>query len=202
LRAYGRGPESDPLKRFFFCPSLEVMMRRNLCSLMAGGLLVFVLQPALAVAADPQPAAIAAKMAGVTDELNRNDTGKPVQTEQKAIVDDLDTLIASLEKMYDNNNGNLKSNRPRRGMDDSRISRGTGGVGTLVEPNDEGKDWGKLSARERDRIIQSMSEGFPPEYRTVLERYYRRLADEKGAPVAGAAAEKKEGAASKDTAGK
>ncbi len=24
-----------------------------------------------------------------------------------------------------------------------------------------------------------MSEGFPPEYRTVLERYYRRLAEEK-----------------------
>jgi hypothetical protein len=26
-----------------------------------------------------------------------------------------------------------------------------------------------------------MSEGFPPEYRQVLERYYRRLADEKAA---------------------
>jgi hypothetical protein len=27
-----------------------------------------------------------------------------------------------------------------------------------------------------------MSEGFPPEYRQVLERYYRRLAEEKTAP--------------------
>jgi hypothetical protein len=26
-----------------------------------------------------------------------------------------------------------------------------------------------------------MSEGFPPEYRTVLERYYRRLAEEQSA---------------------
>ena len=48
--------------------------------------------------AEPPAAAIAAKMAGVTDELNRNETGKPVQTEQKAIVRDLDELIASLEK--------------------------------------------------------------------------------------------------------
>ena len=30
-----------------------------------------------------------------------------------------------------------------------------------------------------------MTEGFPPEYRTVLERYYRRLAEEKSAKAAG-----------------
>ena len=30
-----------------------------------------------------------------------------------------------------------------------------------------------------------MSEGFPPEYRLVLERYYRRLAEEKAAPSSG-----------------
>jgi hypothetical protein len=166
--------------------------------LIGGGLLSVVVQPAIALAGDPSASGIAAKMAGVTDELNRNDTGKPVQTEQKVIVQNLDTLIASLEKQCENCKGNLKNNRPRRGMDDSRISRGTGGVGTLVEPTDNGKDWGKLSGRERDRIIQSMSEGFPPEYRTVLERYYRRLAEEKGAPAAGAVAEKKEAEAPKD----
>ncbi len=166
-------------------------MTRNLWMVMAGGLLML-LQPAFAFGGDPTAAAIAGKMAGVTDELNRNDTGKPVQTEQKAIVSDLDALIAKLEKQCEDCKGNLKNNRPRRGMDDSRISRGTGGVGSLVDPNETGKDWGKLSGRERDRIIQSMSEGFPPEYRTVLERYYRRLADEKGAPTAGATADKKE----------
>ena len=66
-------------------------------------------------------------------------------------------------------------------MADSMISRGTGGIGSLVNPGESDKDWAKLSGRERDRILQSMSEGFPPEYRTVLERYYRRLAEEKTA---------------------
>ena len=66
-------------------------------------------------------------------------------------------------------------------MADSMISRGTGGVGALVDPRESQKDWAKLSNRERDRILQSMSEGFPPEYRQVLERYYRRLAEEKTA---------------------
>jgi len=164
-------------------------MRRNLRILFAGGFLTALVQPAFG--SDPPAAAIATKMAGVTDELNRKVTGKPVQTEQKAIVHDLDELIASLEKQCDKCKGGLKSNRPRRGMDDSRISRGTGGIGTLVNPAESAKDWAKLSDRERDRILQSMSEGFPPEYRTVLERYYRRLADEKGAPAAGSAADAK-----------
>jgi len=82
-------------------------------------------------------------------------------------------------------------------MDDSRIGRGTGGIGDLVNPGDSAKDWAKLSDRERDRILQSMSEGFPPEYRLVLERYYRRLADEKRGPAAGAPAEAKESEAPK-----
>ena len=64
-------------------------------------------------------------------------------------------------------------------MADSMISRGSGGSGPLGKPGESQKDWAKLSSRERDRILQSMSEGFPPEYRTVLERYYRRLAEEK-----------------------
>jgi hypothetical protein len=149
----------------------------------AAALSWFLFQPAFG--AEP-PVAIATKMAGVTDELNRNETGKPVQTEQKVIVRDLDELIASLEKNLASGRGN-KGLNPTRGMADSMISNGPGGIGTLMDAADTGQDWGKLSARERDRILQSMSEGFPPEYRTVLERYYRRLADEKGNPASGTA---------------
>jgi hypothetical protein len=154
-------------------------MRRHLCILGSAVLLAGLAR--IAGAADPPADEIAGKMADVADELNRKQTGEPVQTEQKTIVRDLDALIARLEKQLENGRGGLKRNRPRAGMRDSMISAGTGGVGTLGNPNDLGKDWDKLSPRERDRILQSMSEGFPPEYRTVLERYYRRLADEKSA---------------------
>ncbi len=152
-------------------------MKRELRMLSAIALTSFLVQPTFG--GDPVPAAIAEKMAGVTDRLDRNETGKPVQTEQKAIVRDLDQLIASLEKKCENCRGGIKRNDPNVGMRDSTISRGTGGIGTLLNPAETGKDWNQLSSRERDRIVQSMSEGFPPEYRTVLERYYRRLADEK-----------------------
>lgn len=143
------------------------------------------LRPAPAQEPAPSAVGIADKMAGVADELHQTRTGEPVQGEQKAIVRDLDALIASLEQECQACRNGLKRNNPRRGMEDSMISGGTGGVGTLGNPDEAGKDWSKLSDRERDRILQSMSEGFPPEYRTVLERYYRRLAEEKPAPAPG-----------------
>jgi hypothetical protein len=129
----------------------------------------------------PLPSQIAGRMGGVAGELQKTETGEPVQHEQKRIVRDLDALIAELEKQCQACRGGIKRNNPSQGMRDSTISAGTGGVGTLQNPGETGKDWAKLSDRERDRILQSMSEGFPPEYRTVLERYYRRLAEEKGA---------------------
>jgi hypothetical protein len=141
--------------------------------------------PAIAQEAGPRADEIAGKMGGVVDELGRKKTGEPVQAVQKTIVRDLDALIAELEKQAQAARNGIKRNDPRDGMRDSTISAGTGGIGTLVNPDDGGKDWGKLSDRERDRILQSMTEGFPPEYRTVLERYYRRLAEEKSAKSPG-----------------
>ncbi|HEY2155872.1 MAG TPA: hypothetical protein VGH33_09595, partial [Isosphaeraceae bacterium] len=107
---------------------------------------------------------IANKMSGVVDELGKKVTDAPVQGKQKVIVRDLDALIASLEKQYEQNRNGVKRNRPMRGMDESEIRRGTGEIGDLTNPGDGSKDWGKLSERERDRILQSMTEGFPPEY--------------------------------------
>ncbi|WP_165226271.1 hypothetical protein [Aquisphaera insulae] len=154
-------------------------------------LLTGLLGASLATAEDVKPDEIASKMGGVVDSLGKKQTGDPVQGEQKAIVRDLDELIAQLEKQCQACKNGLKRNRPMNGMKDSTISRGTGGIGDLTDPNDGGKGWGKLSDRERDRILQSMSEGFPPEYRTVLERYYRRLAEEKSAKTAGEGAKSK-----------
>jgi hypothetical protein len=124
---------------------------------------------------------ISTKMTGVAGELEKLKTGEPVQKEEKSIVSDLDALIAALEKECQACKDGIKKNNPNQGLPDSVIKGGTGGIGDLAEPAKGNKDWTKLSDRERDRILQSMTEGFPPEYRVVLERYYRRLADEKTA---------------------
>src|SRR3954451_20269427 len=112
-------------------------MRRDLCLLCAVALTSCLTRSAPAAdppAEPPAAAAIAEKMAGVTDELNKAVTGKPVQTAQTAIVDDLDRLIASLEKQAQNARNGMKRNNPRQGMADSMISSGTGGIGTLLNP--------------------------------------------------------------------
>ena len=118
-------------------------------------------------------------MTHVAGDLAKTVTGQPVQTEQKEIVKDLDDLIAALEKQCANCKGNMVRNDPTRPAKESTLRQGTGGVGIMGNPKQGEKDWAKISPRERDRILQSMSEGFPPEYRLVLERYYRRLAEEK-----------------------
>jgi hypothetical protein len=168
---------------------LQVRRLFGTAALFSGLLLV---SPAMAQ--EPKADDIANKMSEVVDSLGRKQTGKPVQGEQTVIVRELDELIASLEKRAQALRAGIKQNRPTRGMADSMISSGNGQIGDLVDPNEGGKDWAKLSDRERDRILQSMTEGFPPEYRTVLERYYRRLAEEKTAKAAG------EGAKTKATA--
>lgn len=129
--------------------------------------------------------AITGKMTAVADDLGRMKTGKPVQAKEKEILDGLDELIARLEKERQAAQNGIKMNNPSRPLADSVIRGGTGGIGDLVAPGESNKDWARLSGRERDRIIQSMSEGFPPEYRLVLERYYRRIAEEKTAPAGG-----------------
>jgi len=170
-------------------------MRRDRRTVGVAALLAWLLTAPAAIAGDEVKAVdIATKMGGVVDELGRKETGTPVQGEQKVIVRDLDDLIASLEKQCQACRGGIKRNRPTRGMDDSEIRSGNGEMGPLTNPGDGGKDWGKLSDRERDRILQSMTEGFPPEYRTVLERYYRRLAEEKTAKAPAEKSKAKEAA--------
>ncbi len=146
-----------------------------------------------ATANPPTASQITRKMTGVVGDLVKTQTGEPVQKQQQVILSDLDALIASLEKSCSNCKGAMVRNNPRKPAGESTIRRGTGGIGDLVDPGQSEKDWAKLSPRERDRILQSMTEGFPPEYRTVLERYYRRLAEEKAAPAPGASAKTPKG---------
>ena len=82
-------------------------------------------------------------MTGVSGDLAKVKTGEPVQTQQKEIVRDLDELIASLEKECENCRNGMKKNNPNRGMADSMISRGTGGIGPLGKPGREPKGMGQ-----------------------------------------------------------
>jgi hypothetical protein len=107
-------------------------------------------------------------------------TDKPTRQKQRDAVDKLDALIVLLEKRRQQGGGQVNAN-PDKPADESTIRVGPGGSGPLHDANRNGRGWGQLPAHKREQILQSMNEGFPPHYQQLLERYYRRLAEEKPA---------------------
>ena len=54
-------------------------------------------------------------------------------------------------------------------------------MGELKTPKKTGKGYDDLTPKEREKILQSKTEGFPPGFEDVLADYYRRLAKADGA---------------------
>lgn len=131
---------------------------------------------------------ISRDMKSVVGDLAEYHTDKPVQVKEQKVVSQLDELIAELEKECKSGKpgGSLNPSKP---MPDSKLGGGPGGIHDLTDPKASEKAWGNLSPKQREQILQSKTDGFPPGYETLLQNYYRRLAaeqvtDEKGADAA------------------
>ena len=125
---------------------------------------------------------ISLDMQVVVTRLTRKSTDEPTQEVQKEVVGKLDALIKELEqRQRQQQQGNGAGTGGKEGRKASVIAQGEGGIGDLHAARMEGADWGKLPERERARILQSRTEGFPAHYQDILERYYKRLAEEKPA---------------------
>ncbi len=122
---------------------------------------------------------IAADMNSAATQLGKLHTGRPTQDPQQSALKKLDALIAELEKQQRAARGGSVNPNPTRPAADSVIRSGPGGMGKLHAERRDGKQWGELPAKERERILQSLQEGFPSHYQKILERYFTRLADEK-----------------------
>lgn len=136
----------------------------------------------------PEPArqsdpleSLSGQMGDIVNDLAHLHTDKPVQDKQARVVKALDELIKAIEDSQNSGQGNgagRSGNRPRRPMSDSRIAGGPGGIGDLNAPKASRKEWGQLPPKQREQILQSKTEGFPPGFESVLQSYYRRLAQE------------------------
>jgi hypothetical protein len=54
--------------------------------------------------------------------------------------------------------------------------RGPGGQNAMRAPQNDGRDWADLSPKERQKILQSKTDGFPAGYDEILADYFRRVA--------------------------
>lgn len=118
------------------------------------------------------------EMKVATNHLSRKTTDKQTQRPQEEAVSKIDKLIAALEKQKKALGGGLNNN-PAKPANASTVRKGPGGMGDLHGAKEQGNRWGDLPPHERDRILQSLTEGFPAHYQAVLEAYYKRLAVEK-----------------------
>jgi hypothetical protein len=126
-------------------------------------------------------APLAAQMQDVVNDLDVEQTDAPVQTEQKQVVAGFDALIAEIEKEQKAAGNGGGSPNPTTPMSKSVLAGGPGGSGPLHDPAAGTRVWGQLPPKEREQILQSQTEGFPPGYESVLGGYYSRLAQQESA---------------------
>jgi hypothetical protein len=113
--------------------------------------------------------------------LAKNMTDETTQQVQTDVVGRLDALIKLLEEQQQQFGRGRSGARPRDPARASMVMQGPGGSGPLRQARKDGKHWAELPPHERDKIMQSMTEGFPAHYQNILESYFKRLAEEKPA---------------------
>lgn len=128
---------------------------------------------------------IARRMRDVTRRLDLGRAGPATRQVQDGVVTSLDKLIEQLEQQQQQSQdgqggagsgGSGRGGGPARPMDDSRIAGGRGAG--EVKSRDLGGDdtWGALPPHAREEALQQIGREFPPHYRDVIERYFKRLA--------------------------
>lgn len=127
---------------------------------------------------------IAHRMGDVASDLAADDTTIRVQQKEDDIIARIDKLIEQLQQTCPKCGAGAAggSAQPTRPLPASRIVGGPGGMGELIRPKSGGRSWGELPPRQREKILQSRKEGFPPEYENIIESYFRNLAEETETP--------------------
>ena len=115
--------------------------------------------------------------------LDLGRAGERVRKDQKDVVAKLDKMIEELEKQQQQqqqSGGGGKQN-PSQPMQDSQAADLFGPGNVDPKKLAENSDWGDLPAKQRQEALQQISRDFPAHYRDVIERYFRKIAQEKDA---------------------
>ena len=110
-------------------------------------------------------------------ELNRS--GTRVRGKEEDVIKKLDKLIKKLEKQQQQMQMAQAqgTNRPSSPADREQRMAGQGSGKVRSKRQTDGGQWGNLDPAERDAALAEMSKDLPPHYRSVIEEYFRKLAD-------------------------
>lgn len=119
---------------------------------------------------------IADEMKGVERWIRHTKTGKETQDRQESIVAELAAIIEELEQQEQQSSGSPSGNTESMNpASNSALPGGESRVGNLGRVSGVADRWGNLPDKEREAIQADMQSALPPQYRKMLEEYYKKL---------------------------
>ncbi len=125
------------------------------------------------------------EIARMMDDIRRRQrlhrAGTRVRKEEEDVLAKLDKLIEELEEQQkkqqqqsgQNGQGSNSSSRP---ANDSSAMGGSGEGNVDPKKLRTGDEWGNLSEKDREAVLQELSKDLPAHFREVIEEYLKKLA--------------------------
>ncbi|MCA8951369.1 MAG: hypothetical protein KDE27_17815 [Planctomycetes bacterium] len=130
---------------------------------------------------DSQLHDLADRMKKTRRDLKKKRTTKPVQIEQEKYVEELQQLIEMFEEMERQAGGPPSGNGPSSNpATQSALPEGDGSVGQLNPRPSLADRWGDMKDHDREKIEAEVQNSLPPQYRKMLEQYYKKLGTSSG----------------------
>ncbi|MBK8099163.1 MAG: hypothetical protein IPK26_18805 [Planctomycetes bacterium] len=115
-------------------------------------------------------------MKKTTRDLRKQKTDKPVQVEQEGYIEELDELIEMYEEREKQGSGPPSGNGPSQSpASQSGLPDGDGSAKQLEKTRTVADRWGPMKDKDREKIESEVQNSLPPEYRKMLEEYYKKL---------------------------
>lgn len=115
-------------------------------------------------------------MKKVTRDLKKQKTDKPVQVEQEEFVEELNELIEMYEQLERQSSGSPSGNQQSSGpADQSQLVEGEARIGSLEKRISLADRWGDIRDKDRKEVESAVQNSLPPQYRKMLEEYYKKL---------------------------
>jgi tetratricopeptide (TPR) repeat protein len=119
---------------------------------------------------------LADEMKHTRRDLKKQKTDKPVQVDQEHYIEKLNELIEMFEQMEKQSSGPPSGNGPSNApASNSALPGGEGTVGNLQKRPGLADRWGEMKDRDRQKIEAQVQKDLPPQYRKMLEEYYKKL---------------------------
>ena len=121
-------------------------------------------------------------MESAVADLDDGRTHPPAEYTQPMIIERLDVMIEMLERACKKSGGGGGQNASRP-ANASTLRSGADRRGPMRAEQGQGRKWAELTPKEREKILQSKTDGFPAGFDDILADYFRKLSRGAAAPA-------------------